>query len=87
MYRKIMMTIAILMLLNMIIGCTAKEPVIKATADVADVKQQLEKFAPVEIAYDGSQLSEGDHQALLKLVEAAKLMDQIFLRQVYDKNP
>ena len=53
MYRKIMMTIAILMLLNMIIGCTAKEPVIKATADVAAVKQQLEKFAPVEIAYDG----------------------------------
>ena len=87
MYRKIMMAIAMLTFLITMLGCTAKEPAITATADVAAVKQQLEKFAPVEIAYDGSQLSEGDHQALLKLVEAAKLMDQIFLRQVYDKNP
>lgn len=45
MYRKIMMVIAMLTFWSMMIGCTAKEPAIKATADVDSVKQQLEKFA------------------------------------------
>ena len=54
--------------------------------DISLVKAQLEKFTPVEITYDESILSAGDKKALAKLVEAAKLMDEIFLRQVYQKN-
>ncbi len=60
--------------------------VIKDYRDIEHVKKQLEKFVPVTIEYDDSHLSDGDKKALLKLVEAAKLMDEIFLRQVYAGN-
>ena len=65
---------------------TGSNGLIKNYKDVTEVKAQLEKFAPVEIDYDETILSSGDKKALAKLVEAAKLMDDIFLRQVYHKN-
>ncbi len=60
--------------------------VIRDYEDIAVVKAQLEKFVPVDIDFDASMLSEGDKKALIKLVQAARLMDEIFLRQVYHKN-
>ncbi len=54
--------------------------------DLQHVKKQLEKFAPVTIAFDKSILSDKDQQVVKKLVEASKLIDKIFLRQVYSKN-
>ncbi|RMH76739.1 MAG: peptidase [Calditrichaeota bacterium] len=62
------------------------KPVIKNHADIEYVKKQLAKFKPVEIGTDLSRLSESDRRALMKLVQAAQLMDEIFLRQVYHKN-
>ncbi len=50
---------------------------------VNPIQKQLAKFAPTVIEYDKSQLSEGDQVAVLKLVEAAKLMDKIFWQQAY----
>ena len=55
-------------------------------ADLKLVTTQLEKFAPVTVSYDKSILSEQDQQVISKLVEAAKLIDQIFLDQVFSKN-
>jgi len=40
----------------------------------------------VEIAYDGSMLTENQQEALYELVDAARYMDKIFQRQVYNKN-
>ena len=50
------------------------------------VKTQLAKLAPVEIGFDASMLDENEQKVLMLLVRAAKYMDKIFLRQVYDKN-
>jgi hypothetical protein len=48
-------------------------------------QQKLEalqaRFAPVDITADTAKLSEGDKKALAKLVDAAKVMDALFLRQ------
>jgi len=55
-------------------------------ADVQHVQAQLEKFAPVTIAYDKTFLSETEQQVVLKLVEASRIIDRIFLRQVYSQN-
>src|SRR5947209_13166 len=48
-------------------------------------QQKLEalqaRFAPVDLTADASKLSEGDKKALAKLVDAAKIMDALFLRQ------
>ncbi len=47
---------------------------------------QMARLATVEIVYDGTILSEPEKQALAKLVEVARLFDEIFLRQVWEGN-
>lgn len=51
-----------------------------------DMQKKIEQFAEVNIKYDSSQLSERERIAVQKLFEAAKIMDEIFLEQVYSKN-
>ncbi|MBI3193250.1 MAG: hypothetical protein HYZ34_02140 [Ignavibacteriae bacterium] len=48
--------------------------------------QNIQRFVPTEIKADVSKLSDGDKQALSKLIEAAKLMDSLYLRQVWSGN-
>jgi hypothetical protein len=52
-----------------------------------ELKERLKLYAPVEISYDESVLSEPEKEALKKLVQAARLMDEIFLTQVWSGNP
>ncbi|MFH1755815.1 MAG: peptidase [Candidatus Latescibacterota bacterium] len=52
-----------------------------------ELKERLKLFAPVEITYDESVLSEPEKAALNKLVQAARIMDEIFSRQVWSGNP
>jgi hypothetical protein len=44
------------------------------------------RFAPVELTADVSELPASERQALAKLVEAAKIFDALFLRQVWNGN-
>jgi hypothetical protein len=46
----------------------------------------MAQLAPVDVTYDATILSAPEKQALAKLVEAARLMDEIFLRQVWEGN-
>src|SRR4051812_46049671 len=52
---------------------------------------QLEKatarFAPTELTVDLSSMPDGEKAALARLVEAARVMDGIFLRQAWAGNP
>jgi hypothetical protein len=50
------------------------------------LRYELSRFAPVDIRYDESILSMPEKEALGKLVEAARVMDEIFLRQVWAGN-
>jgi len=52
-----------------------------------NVAQTLAKFAPVEVTADISFLNENQKQVLEKLIKASQYMDDIFLRQVWSKNP
>jgi hypothetical protein len=45
------------------------------------------RFAPVELRVDTAGLSPGDRKALAKLMEAASLIDDIFLTQLWSGNP
>ena len=51
-----------------------------------DVVAMTNRFAPVDIRADVSTLPESERRALEKLVEAARLMDSLFLRQVWAGN-
>ena len=55
--------------------------------DRAAITKMRSRFAPVDIKADVARLTPGDRRALAKLVEAARIMDALFLRQVWAGNP
>jgi hypothetical protein len=51
-----------------------------------DLAKKIARFSPTVLTADLSQLSAGDRQALTKIIAAAKLLDPLFLRQVWSGN-
>src|SRR5436190_1774888 len=58
----------------------------KSTTEASRLQQMAARFAPTDIAVDLSKISPNDRKVLAKLVEASKVMDAIFLRQVWAGN-
>jgi len=72
-------------------GCEQKmdqpaEGVTDETEGIEMVKETIAKFAPTELNYDANSLDERQKMVVKKLYEASKIMDEIFLEQVYSKN-
>ena len=55
--------------------------------DLAALTKMAARFAPVDIGADVSKLPAEERQALVHLIEAARQVDAIFLRQVWGGNP
>ena len=55
--------------------------------DKARLETMTARFAPTEIKADLSKVSPNDRKVLAKLVEAAQVIDGIFLRQAWAENP
>jgi hypothetical protein len=68
----------------------AADTVKPAAAPVAATAAQLDtmagRFAPVDLSADTSRLSAGDQAAITKLIEAAKIIDTLQLRQRWSEN-
>lgn len=62
-----------------------KESLIKDDL-VQYVRERKKKVVPVNIPCDISSLSENDKKVLAKLVEASEIINQIYLRQMYERN-
>jgi hypothetical protein len=54
---------------------------------VADIERRVAQFRPTPLSADLSALGEQERRALAELVEAARPLDQIFLRQSWTGNP
>ena len=54
--------------------------------DAAQLQRMAARFAPTDIGADLSKLSDADRTVLGKLVDASKLIDGIYLRQVWSGN-
>jgi peptidase M49-like protein len=52
----------------------------------SDLAKKIERFAPTTLTADVAKLSPKDRQALDKIIAAAKLLDPLFLRQVWSGN-
>jgi hypothetical protein len=52
----------------------------------SELARKIARFAPTELTADTSKLSAKDRQALDKIIAAAKLLDPLFLRQVWSGN-
>jgi len=71
-------------------GCTSPREAPKMSdskpANDSSLAAKIRRFAPTDITADTANLSDNDRKALDKLIEAAKLLDSLFLRQVWSGN-
>ncbi|HYJ87723.1 MAG TPA: hypothetical protein VEW46_16790 [Pyrinomonadaceae bacterium] len=51
-----------------------------------ELARKIRRFSPTVLTANTARLSAGDRKALAKIIEAAKLMDPLFLRQVWSGN-
>lgn len=70
----------------LILGCTENQNQQKESEEVTMLKEKLAKFVPVKIQYDETILTDREKAVLEKLYYASKIIDDIFLEQVYSKN-
>src|ERR1039457_7006443 len=54
--------------------------------DLNQLNRMSARFAPVTLNYDAAALSAGDRKALPKLVEAARVLNRLFLDQLWSGN-
>ena len=75
--------IAPLVLLAAAGAVTAAEAPARAAgpASVTDLNAMAKRFAPIDLSADTSVLSAGDRTAITKLIEAARIVDTLQLRQ------
>ena len=70
-----------------IAGCnTQNEQAENQSGEIKMLKEQIAKFVLTELKYDASTLDERQKVVVKKLYRASKIMDEIFLVQVYSKN-
>jgi len=80
--------IAVFFIAALVFSCTDnqnKNPQ-NDSEDVKMLNEKIAKFVPVEIKYDENLLSDREKVVLEKLYRASKIIDKIFLEQVYSKN-
>jgi len=72
--------------LPLVLCCAAAVAAEPAVPDAAALRALQKQFAPVELKADLGGLGANDKQVLAKLVQAAQIMDGLFLRQVWEGN-
>src|SRR4030095_15989287 len=75
--------ITVVLTLNMVFAQNKQKPTPPSDTELA---RKIARFSPTELTDDTSQLSAGDRQALSKIIAAAKLLDPLFLRQLWSGN-
>jgi hypothetical protein len=58
----------------------------KKAAGDPELAKKISRFAPTTLTANTARLSPGDRKALSKIIEAARLLDPLFLRQVWSGN-
>ena len=59
---------------------------VTAAATLPQLQQMTARFAPAVLRVDTSKLSPGDQKALVKLIDAGRVVNHIFLQQVWSGN-
>jgi Peptidase family M49 len=69
-----------------LLGCEKQSEQTEGSKGMTQIEQTIAKFVPTELKYDKSNLTENQKKVVEKLYEASKVMDEIYLDQVYSKN-
>ncbi len=60
-------------------------PILATTfPDISELKTMAAKFAPTPLTVDTSHLSNADRRALVKLVEVGRVIDDLFMQQLWN---
>ena len=70
------------LLVTAVAGAAPPEP----APDAARLRAMTDRFAPVDLAVDVSRLPASERRALARMIEAARVVDALFLRQVWAGN-
>jgi hypothetical protein len=84
--RRPLVAAALAAMLLAAVAATASEIDVNRHLPHDQLQAQISRYAQVEITYDEQVLSEPERLALAKLVQAGAVMDEIFLRQVWEGN-
>ena len=83
MFRGLIVFGMVVVALVAIPGCAKKE---KIKIETVDVTERLKVYATYDIDVPWQLIGEQNKPALQKLYEAARIMDELFLRQVWARN-
>src|SRR5208283_2703183 len=81
---KTLLTFLACSIIFLLVSCMNQQQ--QPASTQSPLADKAKRFVPTEITADVSKLSYGDRQALDKLIEAAKLMDSIYLVQKWSGN-
>ena len=70
--------------ISILTGCETRRE--SSMQEIEILKQKIARFTPTEIRYDASLLNERQKKVVEKLYQAARIIDDIFLDQVYSHN-
>ena len=73
----------LLMVMVFTLMATAQKTPAASTPDAAELNRMAARFAPTEMKVDTAALSSGDKQALVKLIEAARVVNTLFMEQLW----
>jgi len=79
------LSLTVLLISLFLLGCEKKTEN-KEAEEVTMLKEKIARFVPTELKYDSSTLDEREKIVVEKLYLASKVMDELFLDQVYSKN-
>lgn len=84
----LLLSISVLLGANAVAATAPAAPAAPApkVATLAELQAMGKRYAPVDLRADVSALSAGDKAAIIKLIEAAKVIDTLQLRQRWDGN-
>jgi len=80
------LVVSLVIIISMGITSFSNDKTRRKPAADQDLAKKIARFSPTVLTADLSQLSPGDRQALNKIIAAAKLLDPLFLRQVWSGN-
>jgi len=78
--------VSFLILASLLMVNISGKPKTKRPAGNPELAKKIARFAPTVLTANTARLSPGDRKALQKIIEAAKLLDPLFLRQVWSGN-
>ncbi len=79
---KVLIFFALVIIFGSVVA-SAGEQLATKVPDLAQLQKMTARFAPTQLNVDIGNLSEGDRNALVKLVEAARIIDDIFMMQYW----